>query len=433
MKKLQFILCTTLILVFLLPKNALACQSCQEVIEATQPGLVAEAVILIDVASGKVLYEKNADLPMYPASTTKIMTALLLLEHAELSEIITVGEEIRRIGPGSSTAKLKIGDELTVAELVYALMLPSGNDASYTAAVFVARKGSGFAEMDIDDALVVFAEMMNQRAQELGAENTNFTVPDGYHTPQHYSSARDLALITLEAIKNEFITEVARSPEYFWQGGYWTNTNRMLQQDAPGAYYPWATGFKTGYTREAGHCFVATATANGREVVGVVLNSTREDRWLDSRALLEYGFSAWRNYEMLVEGRQVLMVPVTNRRNGEPEVVEILAGGGFADLLHVQHIAQLELQFDWAKEVLDQRKGGIVLKAPIRRGQVLGQGLVILNNHVLAEVDLIAAHRVYGSLWWLPTAVVAVLLFIMTIIIISMFRRRRRSRVTVDK
>ncbi|MDD2282404.1 MAG: D-alanyl-D-alanine carboxypeptidase, partial [Eubacteriales bacterium] len=142
--------------------------------------LAAEAAFLLDVATGKVLYEKNADMALCPASTTKILTALLLLETADLGEVVQVGEEIYKIGTDSSVAKLKIGDRLTVAELVYALILPSGNDAAYTAAVFVGRRTSGFEHMDIGRAVEVFVALMNRRAKELGAVNSNFVVPDGY-------------------------------------------------------------------------------------------------------------------------------------------------------------------------------------------------------------------------------------------------------------
>jgi len=386
------------------------------------PELTAEAAFLMDVSSGKVLYSKNADKPLFPASTTKIMTALLLLEYTELDEVVVVGEEINRIGPGSSTAKLKIGDRLTVAELVYALMLPSGNDAAYTTAVFVAKKVSGIEQMYIDQALEVFADMMNDRARELGALNTNFVVPDGYHTSAHVSTARDMALITQEAGKNQFIREVVKTPEYFWQGNRWGNTNRLLQQDYPQAYYPWGTGFKTGYTPQAGHCVVLTASGGGRDILGVILKSTSDQRWPDARKLLEYGFKSWRNYEMLVKGRQVFMAPVNGQRKGEPEMVKIVAGGTFVDLFHEQQVARIDLTFDWARGVVDTKETGLVLNTPIRSGQILGFAVISLDGKVLAEIELVAAHGVKGFNWWLPGG--GAFAFIMILIFISRFRKK---------
>lgn len=392
MKKIQYIISLAMAVV-LFPGAALA---------GGAPDLAAEAVFLLDEGSGKVLYEKNADLPMFPASTTKIMTALLLLEHAELNEIILVGEEIDWIGYDSSTAKLKVGNRLTAAEIIYALLLPSGNDAAYTAAVFVARKASGFELMDIGQALAVFAGMMNERARELGARNTNFAVPDGYHTPEHVTTARDMALITLEARKHEFLCQAAAATEYYWQGRRWTNTNRLLRLDYPEEYYPWATGFKTGYTPEAGNCIVTTASGGGRDLLAVILNSPRYALWQDARTLLEYGFQSWRRYEMLVAGRQVFTAPVRGQRQGEPETVVIVAGETYADLFPAEDIARIQLNFAWARGVTARGGAGLVFKAPIRKGQTLGTAVINLDGEVLGEVELLAGHGVKGFRWWLP-------------------------------
>jgi len=173
------------------------------------PGLTAESAILIDLGTGKILFEKNADRQLYPASTTKILTALLLVENVEPDDAIIAGDEVNRLGPESSVAGIEAGNRLTAEELVYGLMLPSGNDAAYTAAVLVARRVSGNDDLGITDSLDLFREMMNVRAQELGASNTNFVVPDGYHHPEHVTSARDLALISMEAVKHPLIMESA--------------------------------------------------------------------------------------------------------------------------------------------------------------------------------------------------------------------------------
>ena len=391
--------------------------------------LAAEAVCLLDVATGKTLYEKNADKALAPASTTKILTALLLLETADLNEVVQVGKEIYRIGPDSSVAKLKVGHRLTVAELVYALILPSGNDAAYTAAVFVGRRVSGCEHMNIDEALKAFVCMMNRRAKELGAMNSNFVVPDGYDTPGHVSTARDLALITMAARKNDFLRQVVATAEYHWQGIRWGNTNRLLQQDYPNAYYPWATGFKTGYTERAGHCLVATAEGNGRELVGVILKSTRGRRWLDMRWLLEYGFNCWQHYTMFIEGRQIFTVPVTDLR-GQSLMVKILAAGSWSDLLSLQEISSLELKFNWVSGIVDSRQEGVALKAPLCKGQVVGKAVITLENEIIGEVDMIAANGVATYYWWLP-ALGVFLLALLAAVIIS--RRRRLTAAKYDK
>lgn len=422
MKKLRWIVCLVIITAFV-PKAALASEVCG-LPEAEDLELAAEAGYLVDVSTGKILFAKNPDQPLFPASTTKIMTALLLLEHAELNEVITVGEEINRIGFDSSTADIAVGDRLTAAEMIYALMLPSGNDAAYTTAVYVARKASGIEQMNIDQAIQVFVDLMNSRARELGAKHTNFAVPDGYHTPGHVSTARDLALITLEAYKHEFLREVAGSPEYYWQGNRWPNTNRLLRRDYPEEYYPWATGFKTGYTPEAGFCVVSTASGGGRELVGVVLNSTRFAVWQDTRALLEYGFNSWTHYAMLVEGRQIFTVPVSGQRRGQPDMVKILAGETYAGLFNVRQIPRLELSFDWARGVLKTGEQGLILNAPIRKGQNLGNAVITLDGEVLAEVEMVAAHAVKGFNWWLPGGGLALLV----VVVVLAIRRKRADQ-----
>lgn len=423
MKKAQIIVCLIAAAILLMPLPVRGAEVCA-VPGSDAPDFAAEAVYLLDIATGRVLYEKSADEPLFPASTTKIMTAMLLLEYADINEVVTVGEEITRIGPNSSTAKLKVGNSLTVAELVYAMMLPSGNDAAYTAAVYVAGKVTGNNNMDIDEALSLFAGLMNSRAWTMGAVNTNFVVPDGYHDPGHVSTARDLALITLEARKNHFLQEVVSAAEYHWQGIRWPNTNQLINPDNTLAFYPWATGFKTGYTGSAGHCLVATARGDGRELLGVLLKSTQAQRWLDARNLLEYGFNSWQNYAMLVEDRQIFMVPVTGQRRGEPEYAEIIAGGTFSDLFHVDQIARLELDFDWAKGVVQEGEG-LVLRAPIREGEVLGLAIISLDGVILAEIEMISAYEIKGFNWWLLVGVGAGSIGLIAIL---MKKRRKKPR-----
>ena len=385
--------------------------------------LAAEAAFLLDVATGKVLYEKNADKALCPASTTKILTALLLLEAADLREVVEVGNEIYRIGPDSSVAKLKAGDRLTVAELVYALILPSGNDAAYTAAVFVGRRISGFEHMDIDRAVEVFVALMNRRAKELGAVNSNFVVPDGYDTPGHVSTARDLAIIAQAASRNDFLLQVAATVEYHWQGIRWGNTNRLLQQDYPNAYYPWATGFKTGYTAKAGHCLVATAKGGGRELIGVILKSTQERRWQDGRWLLEYGFNCWKQYTMFVKGRQIFTVPVSGFR-GRTQMVKILAAESWSALLSLEQIRELELEFRWSRGVVSAKQKGLALKAPIRKGQVVGKAVISLEGEILGEVDMVAAAWAGAYYLWLPGLGLALLVLAACI---YLFRRKKSA------
>jgi len=389
------------------------------------PGLTAESAILIDLGTGKILFEKNADRQLYPASTTKILTALLLVENVEPDDAIIAGDEVNRLGPESSVAGIEAGNRLTAEELVYGLMLPSGNDAAYTAAVLVARRVSGNDDLGITDSLDLFREMMNVRAQELGASNTNFVVPDGYHHPEHVTSARDLALISMEAVKHPLIMESAARLEYEWQGISWPNTNRMLDPEYTQGYYPKATGLKLGYTPQAGHCVVATASADGRDLLMVILNSTVEERWQDSHSLLDYGFESWQQHQVLVEGNKVVAAPVHGQMLWEARTVDVMASETYEDLLHIQQIEGIQIDIDWKEDVLASGPEDVVLQAPIQSGQVLGVAQVSLEGEILAEVELLAARSVKTFSWWLP--LVGILLAAVVAAIVFINRRKKRG------
>jgi len=259
------------------------------------PRITAQTAIVIDAKSGKEIFAKNAGTIMYPASTTKIMTALLAVEHGDLDEIVTIGNEVNEIAWDSSRANLRPGDTLSLRDLLYGMMLASGNDAAYATAVHIARIHSEEPSMPIKTALHSFADMMNQRAKDLGAENTNFVNPDGYPHNNHYTTARDLALITVEAMQNpeyrEFDSTAQHTPET-WRGGNiqsWTNGNHLIRTQSS-YFYDKAIGGKTGYTNPARFTMVATAAHDDAELVAVALKTDANGRWTDTTAMLQYGF-----------------------------------------------------------------------------------------------------------------------------------------------
>jgi D-alanyl-D-alanine carboxypeptidase (penicillin-binding protein 5/6) len=268
--------------------------------QPTPDNLDARSAVLIDAQSGGVLSEKRAVQKMYPASTTKIMTALLALEYFKPDEWITVGDEINLAWTGSrldaQKAGLEYGQELTMKELLYGLLLPSGSDAAFVVAVNVARRESGDDFMPIDQAVEHFSYLMNARARELGAVDTNFVNPDGYHDPHHYSTAYDLALIARQAMQESQFRKIVSTSLYKAlevsdaggnAGKYWANTNRLIdRQDEQ--YYPAANGIKTGTTPEAGYCLISSAMFGQKLAIAVVLDSTQEGVWSDSVTLLDY-------------------------------------------------------------------------------------------------------------------------------------------------
>ncbi|TNJ58659.1 D-alanyl-D-alanine carboxypeptidase [Paenibacillus hemerocallicola] len=260
--------------------------------------LQAGHAFVMDAATGDVLYAKNDKQRAYPASTTKILTALIALEMGKPDELVTVGAEAQPEDPEESRAGLRAGQKLKLYDLVEAALLPSGNDAARTIAVHIARKSAGNPKLDIAQAQQQFAKLMNKRAKKAGATRSNFVNPSGLHDPEHYSTARDLALIAKAAMENERfrqavqVTGYEASPVNAGGGAAaklsLTNTNQLLQ---PGSayYFKGATGIKTGFTDQAGYCLVSSVARDGKRIIAVVLRSTSKDVYPDAVMLLEHG------------------------------------------------------------------------------------------------------------------------------------------------
>src|SRR5690606_24388694 len=234
----------------------------------------AYATALIDVQSGRLLYNMNGDVKTRIASLTKIMTAIVAIEQGNLSDKVTVSR--RAAGKEGSSIYLKVGEEITLSNLLYGLMLRSGNDAATAIAEHVGGSEAGF----------VF--LMNQKAEELGLRNTQFRNPHGLDEDGHYSSANDLAVLTAYALKNKIFAEIVKTefkqapnPNEKWNYS-WRNKNKMLRM------YEGADGVKTGFTKKAFRCLVSSATRNGQQLVAVTLNDG--DDWREHRNLLDWGF-----------------------------------------------------------------------------------------------------------------------------------------------
>nr|WP_248930849.1 D-alanyl-D-alanine carboxypeptidase family protein [Paenibacillus hamazuiensis] len=234
----------------------------------------AEAAALIDVESGRLLYSQQGDKVMRIASLTKIMTAIVAIEHGKLTDKVKVGSSAYR--KEGSSLYLKLGEEMTLENLLYGLMLRSGNDAATAIAEHVGGSLEGFVYL------------MNQKAAELGLKHSTFKNPHGLDEDGHRSSANDLAKLTAYALKNPVFaqivgTKVRTAPNPYESWDYkWLNKNKMLDM------YLGANGVKTGYTKLAGRCLVSSATRNGQQLAVVTLDD--RDDWADHSRLLDYGF-----------------------------------------------------------------------------------------------------------------------------------------------
>ncbi len=230
---------------------------------------------------------------IYPASITKLFTAYVALQYLEPEDVITAGDALEMVAPGSSTAKIQWGDRLTVKMLVEAMLLPSGNDAAYILAVNIGRTLENNRRLHYSDAAIAFVEEMNRQAQELGLSDTHFANPDGIHKDSHYSSPRDLVKMARLSLEDPTIAKYAalrKDVATFASGGEhkWENTNALLDPESE-FYSPYAKGLKTGQTPRAGSCLLSAFEYQGRSLIlGVFGCPEVDDRFVDTLKLFHH-------------------------------------------------------------------------------------------------------------------------------------------------
>lgn len=311
----------------------------------------ARAALLMDGESGRVLYEENADEPMLIASTTKIMTALVALERCPLDRVYTVTAEDMAEG---SSMYLAAGERIALEDLLYGLMLSSGNDA----ALAVARCTAGSVE--------TFVEWMNDKAAALGMANTSFANPNGLDHEDHYSTARDMAVLTRAALRNEDFVRIVSTRSATIGTRTLVNHNKLLST------YPDCIGVKTGYTKAAGRTLVSAARREGQTLIAVTLGDGND--WADHTALLDYGFSAYPRTAVLTAGEQVRTVGV---KLGERAAVPLLAAETLA--YPVGGDDQVTVEWDLPERIA----------APVAAGAIAGEAVVSLNGEEIGRVPLL--------------------------------------------
>ena len=279
--------------------------------EADIPTIGCKAAYIAEPTTGKVIYEKNAHEKMYPASTTKILTALVVLEKCELTEKAVVSKRALELVPeGYSNANLKVGEEIDIKTLLYALLIPSANEAANVLAEHVS--GS------VED----FVLLCNKRAKELGCETLNFVNTNGLHNENHYCSAYDLYLIAKECTKYDAFNEIVKTKNfsipatsiYTKNDRTFKNTNELLLNGT--YYYPYCTGIKTGHTTPAGECLVASSSYKNMNLISVVLGGKSQnskglnERFFDTKRLFEFTYNNYSFKEIVEKGHLVTTIDV---------------------------------------------------------------------------------------------------------------------------
>lgn len=267
-------------------------------IDTSELNIFTDCVLLVEKETGDVLYEKNAYEKMYPASTTKMLTAIIVLENCYLNDTVTVSESaISAVPRGYTTAHLRAGEQFTVQELLYAMLVPSANDVANVLAEHV----SG--------SISEFSKVMNEKAAKIGMTNSNFTNPSGVQDENLYTTAYDLSLLARYAMNNEKFREIVSTEEYTLPATsiypnddrVFETSNLLLDKESDKYYYEYATGVKTGFTDDAGDCLVASAKKDGVEFIAVCLKSSTtenglREKFVDCKTLFDFAFEHYTTY-----------------------------------------------------------------------------------------------------------------------------------------
>ncbi|MGI6205805.1 MAG: D-alanyl-D-alanine carboxypeptidase family protein [Anaerovoracaceae bacterium] len=355
----------------------------------TIPETGAQSAVLIDANTGEVLFDKSMDMTEYPASTTKIMTALLAIENLPLDEVVTVGVDATQVE--GSNLELKAGEQLTVEQLLYGMMLKSANDMAVALADAVA--GS------VED----FAVLMNERAEEIGCTNTHFVTPNGLPNDQHVTTAHDLALIASEAMKNEEFAKIVKTKTYtipatnMSEARKVTNSNQLLTGDGTvtvdgverSYYYEGIKGIKTGYTNAAQACLVADAERDGLDLISVTMHSTREDQYPDAIKILDWGFA---NFEALTIVHKNQAVAASTVKEGTMDKVSLVPEEDLTMTVEKTDTGTTYTKDDFTYETKSEE-----LTAPVKEGTEAGEITIYRDGQEMATYKLVTQNSVDQS------------------------------------
>ena len=385
------------------------------------PAVSAPCAILIDGKTGLVLYEKNAHETAYPASTTKVMTAILALEKGNMEDMVEVSfEAVNSISFDSSKAGLFAGEVFSLKDLVYSLLICSANDSANVIAEHIAG--------DID----AFVAMMNARAAELGAKNTHFENAHGLHNANHYTTAYDLAILTKHALTLPHFREIVATRAYqlaptdkYEEIRYINSTNHLLNPQSQ-YYYADAIGVKTGYTSDAGSCLIAAADSGDATYVAVVLGAENEEgqvmSFVDSRTLLSYGKEHFEPVTLSTAGTAAEGIPIKKAK--KTKVVGV----------HTQETVKAILPEGTGADAVEKREYiKTNLEAPVKAGDILGRVEYLYGDTVVGKTYLVADTDIekksllgrffswiFSSFWTYPVLLVALFIFLI--------RRTRKMR-----
>ena len=375
---------------------------------ANEPTVSAGSAILMDNRTNKVLYSKNEDTKMFPASTTKIMTAIITLENCSLDEQATASFDAVNIPEGYATADIKIGETFTVEQLLEMLLVHSANDAANVLAEHVGG------------SLESFVSIMNTKASELGLTNSHFTNAYGLQDNNHYTTARDLATIMKYCLQNENFRRIcglascAIPATNMSEPRTYSSTNQLVIA-GNNNYYPYVTTGKTGFTSDAKHCLVSSAYNNDLELICVVLGS--EDHFGDTRAIYNYAYSTYSIKDIVKENDTVTTISVKNASYNTKNLDLVVSEDIPALVSNSVDINSIEPQISLKENI----------EAPIEKGSVLGRVTYSVEG-VNYTTDLIAFSNVEKTRLPIYIFMGIIILVILLIVLITIIIRNKRNK-----
>ena len=373
----------------------------------------AKAALIVETNSGKIIYEKDIYEQNYPASVTKILTAILTIENCELDDVATVSQTaISHIPTGYVIAPLYIGEQITIKDLLYALMLKSANDAAYVLAEHVGGSVEGFSEM------------MNKKAEELECKNTHFVNPNGIHNQNHYTTAYDMYLISNYAMKNETFKEIVSTYEYTLsptnkhplKDRIMKNTNNFV--NPKNAYYnKIVNGIKTGTTKQAGNCLITDSSDNGLEFITVILGAqTANSKFSETKKMISFAYDNYALTKIHDKGDMIQNIEVKKATKKTKDLNLVISDD-------ITAMANKKIKVD---EIEPEIVLNDDIKAPIEQGQELG--IIKYNVDGLEyEAKLLAETEVELKTYYVEI-LIGVGIFIIVLVIALMIRKKKKNK-----
>ncbi|MCL2375840.1 MAG: hypothetical protein FWC76_00450 [Defluviitaleaceae bacterium] len=425
----------------------------------------AAAHILIEAHDGRILSEHEAHRRMYPAATTMILTAILAYEHIGLDEILIAGNEVTMLPPGSARNFHEPGEAILGINLLRGMLIGSGNDTANIVVLEVARRASGNENMPFNQALLTFSNLMTQRARELGALDSNFVNPHGYHHDNHYTTAYDMAQIARHAMSIPTIAQIAGQATFSGPmagdgigvpdgalrlSRTWRSPNELIHMGEH--HYPYAIGLRTGRTDHAGDSLVAAAARDGVTLISVTFNSPEIDyaptRWQDNVNLFEFGFENFAHRTFLEANTVIGEMQIYDPQLDDDGILEFFSAVRGMLFLSREEAARLQREIAFEPDVViyDEEYGQMFV-APVEEGAAIGNVSYTLDGEVVFTAAIYASryvplrttasdidfymtrvNEIFFSTSSIPFWIAGVSVLILLIVLITMARNARKRK-----